>query len=269
MDLSMGMAWLIGWLGLSGVMVVLWLIQWRLTDAGVVDVGWASGLGLLAIWFSLAGDGDPARRWLIGALGGFWGLRLGIYLLFNRVIGKEEDGRYQELRAKWGEKSNVRFFFFFQAQSTLAALLAVPFMFIAYNRQGGLHPLELTGAAIWLIAIIGEAIADWQLAQFRANTNHKGRTCRKGLWRYSRHPNYFFEWCIWCSYALMALPAAYGWIALACPVLMLFLILKVTGIPPTEARALASRGEDYRRYQRETSAFFPWFPRKENPIWQP
>lgn len=263
MDLGYGMTWLIGWLGLVVVMTGLWVIQWRQTDAGVVDVGWAGGLGLLAIWFAVAGDGDMHRRLLVGCLGGFWGLRLAVYLLFNRVLGKEEDGRYQQLRASWGERANGRFFWFFQSQALLAAILAIPFLFAGFNDRPTIHPLEWIAVAVWLTGIIGESVADWQLARFRADPDNRGMTCRVGLWRFSRHPNYFFEWLIWCAYALLALPAPLGWLALACPAIMLFLILKVTGIPPTEARALASRGDDYRRYQRETSAFFPWFPRKE------
>jgi steroid 5-alpha reductase family enzyme len=264
MDLGYGVVWLTGWIGLAIVMSALWLIQWRRTDAGVVDVGWAGGLGLLAIWFAIAGDGEFPHRVLAGALGGFWGLRLAIYLLFNRVIGKEEDGRYQTLRASWGDRANSRFFWFFQAQALLAALLAIPFLFAGFNQRPTLHWLEWSALCLWGLAIIGEAAADWQLARFRSDPQNRGKTCRVGLWRYSRHPNYFFEWLIWCAYALLALPAPYGWAAMLCPAIMLLLILKVTGIPPTELRALASRGDDYREYQRTTSAFFPWFPKKED-----
>jgi steroid 5-alpha reductase family enzyme len=122
--------------------------------------------------------------------------------------------------------------------------------------------MEITAVGLWLVAIIGETVADRQLAAFRANPDNRGRTCRSGLWAYSRHPNYFFEWLNWCAYALMALPAPYGWAGLASPVIMLFLILKVTGVPPSEEQALASRGDDYRDYQRTTSVFIPWFPKR-------
>jgi steroid 5-alpha reductase family enzyme len=269
MELGYVLVWLTGFIGLVVVMVVLWLFQWSRTDAGIVDVGWAGGLGLLAVWFAFAADGEPQRRILVGALGGAWGLRLAVYLLFNRVIGKEEDGRYQSLRASWGQRANLRFFLFFQAQALLAAVLAIPFLLAGFNARPELHPSEWIALALWLVAIIGESVADRQLAGFRAKPANKGTTCRVGLWRLSRHPNYFFEWLIWCAYALLALSAPYGWIALACPAIMLFFILKVTGIPPTEARALASRGEDYRRYQRTTSAFFPWFPKKEDTVCGP
>ena len=114
-----------------------------------------------------------------------------------------------------------------------------------------------------LSAIVGETVADRQLANWRKDPNNKGRTCRSGLWRYSRHPNYFCEWLMWCAYAALAWPGPLGPVALGAPALLLFLVLKVTGIPPTEARALASRGADYRRYQRTTSAFVPWPPRPD------
>lgn len=240
----------------------LWLWQQRHRDAGIVDVGWAAGLAGLAIGYALAADTPPLRRLLVGLLGGVWGLRLAGHLLFDRVIGRPEDGRYQALRAAWGPRPGAAFFVFFQAQAALDLLLSVPFLLAVHNPAPRLHPLEGAGAALWLVALAGEAVADRQLAAWRADPAHRGRTCRAGLWRLSRHPNYFCEWLIWCAFALVALPAPHGWLAPAAPAVMLFFILRVTGIPPTEAQALRSRGDDYRRYQRETSAFFPWFPRR-------
>ncbi len=119
--------------------------------------------------------------------------------------------------------------------------------------------------ALWMFAVLGESLADRQLAAWRSDPDNRGRTCRAGLWRYSRHPNYFCEWLIWCAFATIASAAPLGWLAWMAPGVMLFLILKVTGIPPTEARALRSRGDDYRRYQQSTSAFFPWPPKQESP----
>jgi steroid 5-alpha reductase family enzyme len=129
------------------------------------------------------------------------------------------------------------------------------------NRAPGLAAIEITAIALWTVALIGEAIADAQLERFKAQPSNRGRTCRIGLWRYSRHPNYFFEWLIWVAYALFALASPYGWIAIACPLVMLYLLFRVTGIPATEAQALRTRGEDYRQYQAATSAFVPWFPK--------
>lgn len=108
----------------------------------------------------------------------------------------------------------------------------------------------------------GVALADWQLARFKSQADSRGKTCRAGLWRYSRHPNYFFEWLHWCAYLLLALGGPYSWLAAITPLVLLYFLLFVTGIPPTEKQALASRGDDYRDYQRTTSPFVPWFPRK-------
>jgi steroid 5-alpha reductase family enzyme len=254
---------LTGGLGLCGLFVALWLWQQKHRDAGIVDVGWALGLGALAVYYGLAGDGLPARRWLVALLGGLWGGRLALHLFFDRILGKPEDGRYQTLRAGWGQNAPAAFFVFFQAQALLDILLSLPFLLAARNPAPRLAPFEVGGALLWLIALLGEATADRQLAAWRADPAHRGRTCRAGLWRYSRHPNYFCEWLIWCAYALIALPAPHGWLALTAPALILVFLFRVTGIPTTEAQALRSRGDDYRRYQRETSVFVPWFPRRE------
>jgi steroid 5-alpha reductase family enzyme len=116
---------------------------------------------------------------------------------------------------------------------------------------------------LWALAVAGESLADAQLRAFKSDPAHKGQVCRAGLWAYSRHPNYFCEWLIWCAYALLAISAPYGWLGLLSPAIILFLLVKVTGIPPTEKQSLRSRGPAYARYQNEVSAFFPWFPRSK------
>ncbi len=253
----------IGWGILAAVMAALWLRQRRTRDAGTVDVAWAGGLGGLAVLCAVLGDGDPTRRLLLGAIGGSWGFRLCFYL-WRRLESGQEDGRYQTLRQEWGDRAQRYFFLFFQAQALLAVVLALPFAAVA-QREGPLVGWDWMALAVWGISIGGETLADSQLARFRKDPSNRGKTCRAGLWRLSRHPNYFFEWVQWWSYVFLALPTSTVWLTLISPVLMLFLILKVTGIPPTEAQALLSRGEDYRRYQRTTNAFFPWFPRTRIP----
>jgi steroid 5-alpha reductase family enzyme len=168
-----------------------------------------------------------------------------------------------ELRERWRARGREQssFAVFFQAQAFVAAFLSLPFLLAAFNEHDGLEALEWAGAALWVVAAAGEATADRQLAAFKGRPDSKGKTMREGLWRYSRHPNYFFQWLTWVAYALVALAAPYGWIGLSAPVVMLLLILFVTGIPPAEEQALRSRGDDYRRYQRETSAFVPLPPR--------
>ncbi len=252
-------------LGSAIVMLALWMLQLRTRDAGVVDVAWSACLGAAAIFAAITGTGDPSRRLLIGAIGGIWGIRLALHLLFDRVLKGPEDGRYQMMREKFGPRTNAVFIAFFEAQALLVVILCVPFLLASADTRPGPTPFDIAGGTLWLIGIIGESIADRQLAKFKKNPGSAGKVCNVGLWRYSRHPNYFFEWLMWCAYALVALPGAHGWIALSAPALMLLFILKLTGIPPTEARALRSRPDAYRRYQQTTSAFIPWFPKGHTP----
>jgi steroid 5-alpha reductase family enzyme len=146
---------------------------------------------------------------------------------------------------------------FFQAQALLASLLSLVFLVPALSEQRGWRIWDALAVATWIVALAGETVADRQLRAWRAEPAHRGRTCRQGLWRLSRHPNYFFEWLHWIAYALLCTGLTLGWLAWLAPALMLFLVLKVTGIPPAEEQSLRSRGEDYRAYQETTNAFFP------------
>lgn len=262
MDPGYGHLLVTGWAAVAALMLALWCVELRQRDASAVDAGWSASLGLLAVYYAWAGPGDLTRRMVMGILAGFWAVRLTGYLLVHRVLGAEEDGRYRKLREGWGRRAHAYFFVFYQAQGLLAVVLSIPFLLISFNASPGLSILEIAGVGLWTVAIVGETVADGQLARFRGDPGNRGKTCRVGLWRYSRHPNYFFEWLTWCAYALMALAAPYGWLGILSPILILISILKVTGIPPTEAQALKSRGEDYREYQRTTSAFVPWFPKR-------
>lgn len=252
---------LIGWAAAATLMTALW--AWHLVrrNAGVVDVGWAASVGGAAVLFGILADGDVLRRSVIAAMMAIWAARLAWYLLRDRVIGRPEDGRYADLRARGSYAAVGRFFPFFQAQAFVAVLLAYPAWIAAINPEPGLGGLELAAIGLWLVALAGESMADAQLERFKARPENRGKTCREGLWRFSRHPNYFFEWLVWVAYALFALASPHGWIALACPLLMLYLLFRVTGIPATEAQALRTRGDDYRQYQATTSAFVPWFPK--------
>ncbi len=251
-----------GWALVALLMLILWFIQRRTINAAIVDFGWAFSLVLLAALYAVQGGGFLWRDFLITGMAAAWGLRLSFYLLFNRVIGHSEEGRYQQLRADWAPAVQRNFFFFFQGQGLLNILLALPFLLAALNPQPGLSLLEYAAFGLWLLAFLGEVVADAQLARFKSNPAHRGMVCAVGLWRFSRHPNYFFEWLIWVSYALFALASPYGYLGLIAPALILFTLLKITGIPATEVQALRSKGEAYRHYQQSTSVFIPWFPRR-------
>lgn len=248
----------LGALAVVTLMFVLWLIHFPMKNAAIVDGGWAGGLALLAILYGTLAGGYGPRRLLIGLMGAVWGLRLSLYLLLTRVIGHPEEGRYVELRRKWVSNIPVKFLAFFEFQAVLCVLLSAPFLVAALNADPYVSPLEWSAALLWLVAFTGEVAADQQLHMFKSDRSNKGKTCQLGLWNFSRHPNYFFEWLIWVSYALFALASPHGWIAGFAPLLMLYFLFKVTGIPATEAQALRTKGDDYRRYQETTSVFVPW-----------
>lgn len=251
----------IGSVTVAALMLALWLIHLRTGNASIVDVGWAGGLALLGILYAALAGGYWLRAALLAAMAGIWGLRLAIFLAL-RIIGHPEEGRYQELRRQWKTNVPLKFLAFFEFQALLAVVLSVPFLLAARNPSPGISLLEWSAVALWIVAIAGEAAADAQLSKFKSNSANKGQTCQAGLWRYSRHPNYFFEWLIWVAFALFALTSPNGYWAILSPALMLYFVLRVTGIPATEAQALRTRGEQYRHYQQTTSAFVPWF-RKE------
>ncbi|MCG3132918.1 MAG: hypothetical protein HMLKMBBP_00002 [Planctomycetes bacterium] len=257
----------IGWVlaGSAALMAALWLVQRRTRDAGIVDLGWTLAMGAAGVAYAATGDGHPWRRGAVTAIAGTWSIRLAWHLWTDRIRprpGHAEDGRYAELRARWGDGAEARFLAFFLFQAALVAVLSVPHLVAASNPHEAPSPWDLVALGVALTALLGARAADAQLAAWRRDPANRGRACRTGLWRYSRHPNYFFEWLHWFAWPALAAGGPHGWVALGGPVLMLLLIVKVTGIPPTEARAIRSRGEDYRAYQRETSAFFPWFPRR-------
>jgi len=258
----------IAWMGaaiVAGMMLVLWIIHLLIRNAAIVDVGWAAGLAVLAFFYAIAAPGYAARRWATASMVGFWGLRLAAYLLFARVIGKPEEGRYVQLRKEWKTYLPFRFLFLFEFQAVLVVVLSLPFLLACVNPVAPLARIEKIGAGIWLLAMIGEAIADEQLNRFKKDPANSGKTLRTGLWKYSRHPNYFFDWLVWVGYAAFALGSTWGWLGFISPALVLYFLLSATGIPATEAQALRTRGNEYRDYQRTTNIFVPWFPKKAQP----
>lgn len=247
----------------SAVMTALWFVQRRTGNAGIVDVAWAALVGSLGIFFAAWPAGIPWLRALAGAMIAAWSLRLTVYL-YRRVIGQPEEGRYVELRRRWGDDAAQKFFRFFQMQAVAAWLFAAPIMAITRSATPPREWCVVLAIVVWIVGVGGVSLADWQLAHFKRRSGTKGRTCREGLWRYTRHPNYFFEWVHWNSYILLATASEFWWAPVLVASGLLYLLLFVTGIPPTEAQAIATRGDDYRDYQRTTSSFFPWPPRAKS-----
>mgnify|MGYP006291349183 CR=1 FL=1 len=271
-QVAMSTSWLVlvgGGAGAIVWMTVLYGVRRATRNAGVVDVGWAFGVGGLALVLAATASGDPWRRVLVAGLVGAWSLRLGFYLLVDRVIGAEEDGRYRALLQSWGEKAEPRLFVLYLAQAGFVVMFCMPLLPALNSTAPPGNLYDILAVCVWSVAVLGESLADRQLAAWREAPEHRGRTCRRGLWRYSRHPNYFFEWVHWWTYVLLAAGAPWAWLSLFGPVAMLLFLFRFTGIPYTEAQALKSRGEDYARYQRSTSSFFPWFPRNEPDSEQP
>lgn len=252
-----------GWAAMAVVMFLFYLLQLKTKNATAVDIVWAAGVGSLALYYGIAGNGTGSRRLLLIVLACTWSFRLALYLLI-RSYGKPEDGRYRMLRSEWGNEAQKKFFFFYQLQAFGTALFSIPFLPVAFSIIPAWQWFDVTAVIISIGSIAGEAVADWQLEIFRRYPVNQGKTCRSGLWRYSRHPNYFFEWLHWFTYLFLAIGSKMWFLSALGPVVMLIFLYKITGIPYTEQRALASRGEDYKRYQQSTSPFIPWFYKKED-----
>jgi steroid 5-alpha reductase family enzyme len=238
------------------IMTALWLLGIRNKNFSYVDVGWSGNFAVLALLYATLAAGWEMRKWIIAAMYALWSVRLAGHLA-RRIVGEPEEGRYVELRQRWAVHLNAKFFGFFQLQALLNVVLSLPLLIACLNPKPQLDALEAMGVAIWLVGLIGESVADGQLAAFKRRASNRGAVCDVGLWGYSRHPNYFFEWTIWVGYAVFALASPWGWLALAMPALMLHFLINVTGVKATEEQALRSKGDRYREYQQRTSMFIP------------
>ncbi|HEX6882940.1 MAG TPA: DUF1295 domain-containing protein [Planctomycetota bacterium] len=242
------------------VFLLAWVRQLRTRDATSVDLLWTVGLALAAAFHAaVAAEGWLPRRLLLVALVGGWALRLGLHLA--QRVGHGEDGRYAALRRQAGARAPLVFLAVYLAQAALVVALGLAFVPLARASAAGWRASDAVALGLFAVALVGESVADRQLARWRAEPANRGRTCRAGLWSLSRHPNYFFEWLHWLVYPLLGLGLAQGELLWLAPLAMLLLVRFVTGVPPAEAQALRSRGEDYRDYQRTTSTFFP-LPRR-------
>ena len=233
---------LLSWLFMVPVMLLLWKIQQTRENGVLADFGFCLGFGIIVLGYAVMLDGDPVRRILIGSMGAAYAFRLGLHLFLHRIYKKEEDPRYRRLRHQWGDRAPAYFFLYFQGQAVAITVFSIPLMVLMLTPHPVFNIWELAGILVWCVAIMGEALADSQLAFFRADPMNQGKTCRTGLWRYSRHPNYFFESLHWGSYVIMGIGVPYGWLTLIGPVLMIWGLLKVTGIPFSEAQGSSNSG---------------------------
>jgi steroid 5-alpha reductase family enzyme len=196
-----------------------------------------------------------------------WSLRLGGYIALRVAGSHEEDARYKTLRAQWGKAYNARLFGFVLIQAPVSAILALAVALAARAPEAGLGVRDFAAVAVWLIAVGGESLADGQMRRFKADPANKGKICDQGLWAWSRHPNYFFEWLLWLAYPVIAIQPdrPLTWLSLGAPVVMFLILRFATGVPPLERSMLASRGDAFRAYQARVSAFFPLPPRAPRP----
>jgi steroid 5-alpha reductase family enzyme len=253
---------------LAVIMTGAWL-AWRSTrNSGWIDTTWTFGVGVVgcvgALTPALWSGGVTARQALVAVLVAVWALRLGLHIA-RRTAGIKDDPRYGEMIANWGADASRQMFFLAQKQALVSIPLALSIVLAAWNPLAGLRLQDWLGVLVLFAAIVGEGIADAQLRRFRADPQNRGRICDVGLWGWSRHPNYFFEWLGWVAYPLLAIDLSsvypWGFAALAAPLCMYWLLVHVSGIPPLEAHMLARRGESFRAYQARTNAFFPAPPR--------
>jgi len=251
------------WVAFGLVMAGAWFVQQRTGNSGWVDVFWTFGLGALgaaACATPLVTGSSSERQLLVGGMIALWALRLGLQIL-ERTLSSDDDPRYRDLAEKWGDKAPLRMFLLLQTQAIASLPLLIAILVAAHHPGSAFTMTDFAGMAILLIAIAGETIADRQLVAFKRNRRPDERVCQRGLWRWSRHPNYFFQWFGWLAYPLIAIDVSgdysLGWLALAGPICMYVLLVYVSGIPPLEAHMLRTRGDAYRDYQTRTSAFFP------------
>jgi steroid 5-alpha reductase family enzyme len=251
------------WLSLT--MAGAWAVQ-RVTGlSGWIDTIWSFAVGVGGIIAALFAHGDFDRRIAILVIVATWALRLASHI-GSRTRKAGEDPRYAQFIEEWGESAPWRLFFFLQIQALAAFILVLAVHMAATNEAPFPRILDLVGIIIAVMALAGEAIADLQLSRFRKTPQAKTEVCETGLWRYSRHPNYFFEWVFWCCWFLFtASPSMASWLALLAPLLMYWLLVHVSGIPPLEDHMLRSRGQKFSALQQRVNAFFPG-PRRPDPI---
>lgn len=250
---------------LCALMAGAWIVQQRTGSSGWVDTIWTFSVGLVGVVAALrpvAADALAARQLVVATLIAVWALRLGLHIAV-RTAGGQDDPRYAAYAERWGAAAPRKMFVFLQQQA-LGSLPLVLAIFLAAQAPAATFRLQdYLGAAILFTGIVGEGIADAQLKRFRQNPANRGKVCDAGLWCWSRHPNYFFQWFGWLAYPVIAIMPGYpaGFAALLAPLFMFYILNYATGVPPLEEQMARSRGEAWRVYAARTSRFFPLPPK--------
>ena len=251
---------------LSLAMAGVWLWAVRSGKSGLIDATWSFAVGAAcfaaALWPLFPTD-LVTRRWLVAAMAAAWSARLGSYIL-GRNLAAEDDPRYADLKRQWGRDASRQLFLFLQAQAVAGWPLAGAALLAAHAPSPTLGIGDALGVLIFAIGLAGEATADRQMALFRRDPANRGGICDVGLWAYSRHPNYFFEWLCWLGYAVIAADFSghypWGCLAFAAPATMYWLLVHVSGVPPLEAHLARSRPAAFKAYSERVNAFWPGRP---------
>lgn len=253
-------------LTMSVIMSGAWLIRHRTGNSGWVDTVWTAGVGVVGIGASLLlpPHDFPPREMIVAVLIALWAARLGMHIA-ARAASMPDDPRYAKLAQDWGDAAPRRMFVFLQQQALGSVPLVLSVYLAAKNPAPVLRAQDYIGVAILLIAVIGEGIADGQLRRFRADPANRGKVMDRGLWSWSRHPNYFFQWLGWLAWPVIAIDLSggylYGWLALIAPAVMYWILRHASGVPPLEEHMERTRGAAFKDYQRRTSVFFPAPPK--------
>ncbi len=243
------------------IMSLLWFISIYKKNVSIVDLFWGIGFVILGIFYFFNTEGLEIRKTIVSILVSIWGIRLSLYLTW-RNWNKGEDFRYQNFRKQFGKKNYwwISFFQTFLLQGILMWLISAPLLSSQFFKNNSLNIFDSIAIIIWIIGFIFEAGGDYQLANFKNNPQNKGKVLNTGLWKYSRHPNYFGDATIWWSFGLFSV-AAGNYFSLLSSLLMTLLIIKISGVSLLE-KTLKSSKPQYREYIKKTPAFFPWFPKK-------
>ncbi len=248
---------------LSVIMTGAWILWRRTGNSGWVDTVWTFGLGLtgaVAALVSIGGAPLQPRQIIVAAFASIWAARLGLHI-GARTTKIADDPRYAGMIEGWGKDAPRRMFILLQKQALVSIPLAFAMFVAAHHPAPGFELRDALAILVMAIAVGGEGLADWQLQTFKSDPANKGGINDVGLWRYSRHPNYFFETLSWLAYAVLAIDVTFaypwGFAALLGPLCMYWLLVYVSGIPPLEEHMLRTRGDKFRAYQRRTNAFFP------------
>jgi steroid 5-alpha reductase family enzyme len=241
-------------------MSFIFMMAWIKKDNSIVDIAWGIGYILVAILTFFWGAGFAARHILVTVLIFLWGTRLATHIAI-RNKGRGEDFRYAKWRKDWGKWFLIRSFFqIYMLQGFLLLIIAYPVMLINHSEEQGITFLDILGLIIWLYGFFFEAVGDYQLLKFKRKAENKGKIMTLGLWKYTRHPNYFGETAMWWGIFLIALSVRNGWTAIVSPLVISFLLLKVSGISMLEKKYMGNK--EFEEYAKRTSAFFPWFSKK-------